>query len=78
MLTTGQSWLSWDSSTSDFVNEAVKMFHDLIDAKLDAICLHGSLAMGCFYPPKSDVDCLYWFLNQSAQKSTRLFTKRFC
>ena len=40
------------------MNQAALVFQSTLGANLDAIYLHGSLAMGCFYPPKSDVDLL--------------------
>ena len=54
----GQKWPDYDPKIKGFVNGAVQIFKDSIPEKLDAVLLHGSLSMGSFYPPKSDIDLL--------------------
>ncbi len=54
----GQKWPDCDPAIREFVENSVQVFKDEIPEKLDAVFLHGSLAMGSFYPPKSDVDLL--------------------
>ena len=54
----GQQWPTCDPDIKAFVDSAVQIFKDVIFEKLDAVLLHGSLAMGSFYPPKSDIDLL--------------------
>ena len=54
----GQKWPDCDLRIKEFVNGAVQVFKDSIPEKLEAVFLHGSLAMGSFYPPKSDIDLL--------------------
>lgn len=54
----GQKWPDCDPKITEFVNSAMQVFKDSIHEKLDAVFLHGSLAMGSFYPPKSDIDLL--------------------
>lgn len=53
-----QKWPGCDPKIKEFVNNTAHIFEDLVPEKLDAIFLHGSLAMGSFYPPKSDIDLL--------------------
>lgn len=54
----GQKWPDCDAKIKAFLNDAVRVFRDIVPQKLDAVILHGSLAMGAFYPPKSDLDLL--------------------
>ena len=54
----GQKWPDCDSKIKEFVNGVVQVFKDSIPEKLEAVFLHGSLAMGSFYPPKSNIDLL--------------------
>ena len=54
----GQKWTDCDPKTKEFVTSALQVFKDSIPEKLEAVFLHGSLAMGSFYPPKSDIDLL--------------------
>lgn len=66
----GQSWNNCDPSVKNFVNDAVAVFKEAIPEKLSAVILHGSLAMGSFYPPKSDIDLLI-LVNYSLTESER-------
>lgn len=54
----GQSWSDCDPKVKEFVNNAITVFKEVIPEKLSAVILHGSLGMGSFYPPKSDIDML--------------------
>ncbi len=40
------------------LDDLVQLFHDTLDDALLGVYLHGSLAMGCFNPQKSDIDLL--------------------
>ncbi|MBK5112247.1 MAG: DUF4111 domain-containing protein [Candidatus Heimdallarchaeota archaeon] len=42
----------------DILNSIVEIFQSNLDNKLEAIYLHGSLALGCFNPNISDIDLL--------------------
>lgn len=54
----GQKWPNCDPPIRDFIIRSVELLKTEIGTNLRAIYLHGSLAMGSFYPPKSDVDLL--------------------
>ncbi len=54
----GQNWNDCNPKVKEFVNSAITVFKEIIPEKLSAVILHGSLAMGSFYPPKSDIDLL--------------------
>lgn len=41
-----------------YLDQAVELFKDELGTNLSGIYLHGSLAMGCFHPDKSDIDLL--------------------
>ncbi|MCM1121523.1 MAG: DUF4111 domain-containing protein [Eubacterium sp.] len=42
----------------NILDEFVSMTRQVIESKLTGIYLHGSLAMGCFHPAKSDIDLI--------------------
>ncbi|MFF2479971.1 aminoglycoside adenylyltransferase domain-containing protein [Paenibacillus sp. NPDC058071] len=44
--------------TPYFLNRAVDLFREEMGSNLVGVYLHGSLAMGCFNPNKSDIDLL--------------------
>ncbi len=54
----GQKWPDCDPKIKELIDNTVQVFKDVIPEKLGAVFLHGSLAMGSFYPPKSDIDLL--------------------
>lgn len=54
----GQQWINCDPKVRNFVEKTVVILQEELSKKLQAIFLHGSLAMGSFYPPKSDIDLL--------------------
>lgn len=67
----GESWSNCDPKVKEFVNSAITVFKEVIPEKLSAVILHGSLAMGSFYPPKSDIDILILvngFLDENEQR----------
>jgi predicted nucleotidyltransferase len=41
-----------------YLDQAVELFKEELGTNLSGIYLHGSLAMGCFHPDKSDIDLL--------------------
>lgn len=41
-----------------YLDQAVTLFKEELGANLSGIYLHGSLAMGCFHPDRSDIDLL--------------------
>lgn len=44
--------------TQAFLDKLVKLFKEELQENLSGLYLHGSLAMGCFNPSKSDIDFL--------------------
>lgn len=44
--------------TLAYLDQAVDLFKEELGTNLSGIYLHGSLAMGCFHPEKSDIDLL--------------------
>lgn len=54
----GQKWPACDMETAAFIAAVVHAVKGELGDKLDCICLHGSLALGSYYPPKSDIDIL--------------------
>lgn len=46
------------TDTSLYLNKIVDLFRQLFEDRLIGIYLHGSLAMGCFHPDRSDIDFL--------------------
>lgn len=54
----GQRWPDCDPDVQRFVLGIVGALHRELSTELVGIYLHGSLAMGSYYPPKSDVDLL--------------------
>lgn len=53
-----QSWHDCDPDIRRHVEDMVKALRDLLSPDLTGVYLHGSLAMGSFYRPKSDIDVL--------------------
>lgn len=54
----GQAWPRCDADVAEFLEGTVAVTHRALGADLVGIYLHGSLAMGCYYRPKSDLDLL--------------------
>ena len=53
-----QAWGQVDPDLGDWVLGVTGALEHVLDSQLTAIYLHGSLAMGSYYRPKSDVDLL--------------------
>ena len=53
-----QSWTECDEDVRAFVDSVVNVFRSELGDNLVCVYLHGSLAMGSYYRPKSDVDIL--------------------
>ena len=51
-----QSWPNCDKAVYIYINGFVELLKDKLAANLVGIYLHGSLAMGSYFPPKSDMD----------------------
>jgi len=67
-----QSWQNCDNDIKDFVSDLVSKLEEELSGNLVGIYLHGSLAMGSYYRPKSDIDLIVVVagkLNASARKS---------
>lgn len=54
----GQSLYTCDRAIRDFIFVARDFICGVLGADAVGVYLHGSLAMGSFYPPKSDIDIL--------------------
>jgi len=53
-----QSWPDCDRKIRDYVMGLVEMLKDRLGDNLTGVYLHGSLAMGSYFPPKSDIDII--------------------
>lgn len=53
-----QSWQNCDDDVKSFVNELVAKLQSELGHNLVGVYLHGSLAMGSYYRPKSDIDVI--------------------
>ena len=53
-----QSWSGADPDVQAYVEAAVRVFVRELGDRLAGVVLHGSLAAGCFYRAKSDLDLL--------------------
>ncbi len=53
-----QKWPDCCPQLKNYVNGFVKLFDTQLGRQLLGVYLHGSLAMGCWYFPKSDLDLL--------------------
>jgi streptomycin 3"-adenylyltransferase len=54
----GKHWDDCDDETRAFVKEAVAILRSHLGTDLRSVLLHGSLAHGCYFIPKSDIDIL--------------------
>jgi len=52
------SWITCPESVRRQINNLLATFQAAISSNLTGIYLHGSLAMGCFNPARSDIDLL--------------------
>lgn len=53
-----QSWQNCDEDIKQFVFDLVTVHRKQLSGNLVGVYLHGSLAMGCYYRPKSDLDVI--------------------
>lgn len=53
-----QSWEDCDEDIKQFVLDTTRKLEDNLDDNLIGVYLHGSLAMGSYYRPKSDIDLI--------------------
>ena len=53
---TPQAWPDCDKAIYNYINGFVELLKDKLAVSLVGIYLHGSLAMGSYFPPKSDMD----------------------
>ena len=51
-----QSWFDCDTDTHNYITGFVDLLKEKLEACLVGVYLHGSLAMGSYFPPKSDLD----------------------
>lgn len=66
----GSRWPDCDAAVKAHIDGFVTLLRESLGEKLVGIYLHGSLAMGCYYAPKSDIDLL--IVARSAPESDRL------
>lgn len=59
-----QSWENCDEDIKQFILNLITVLEDELSDNLVGIYLHGSLAMGCYYRPKSDLDVIVVVQNQ--------------
>ncbi|HMS50239.1 MAG TPA: DUF4111 domain-containing protein [Candidatus Saccharibacteria bacterium] len=59
-----QSWKNCDEDIKQFVLALVAVLENELSDNLVGVYLHGSLAMGCYYRPKSDLDIIVVVENQ--------------
>ncbi|WP_236013414.1 aminoglycoside adenylyltransferase domain-containing protein [Paenibacillus glycanilyticus] len=58
-----------------FLEKAVSIFRSILSDNLTGIYLHGSLAMGCFNPQKSDIDLILVVKNKLSKEELQLMTR---
>ncbi|TBL79154.1 aminoglycoside adenylyltransferase domain-containing protein [Paenibacillus thalictri] len=58
MVIRAQVWSDCDEDIKQFVEKLVERLKTILGNQLIGIYLHGSLAMGCYYRPKSDIDLI--------------------
>ena len=51
-----QSWLECDKAVHAYIDGFVELLKEKLESRLIGVYLHGSLAMGSYFPPKSDMD----------------------
>ena len=66
LKTKPQSWSNCDETIHKYINGLIDLFMLRLGENLVGIYLHGSLAMGSYFPPKSDIDLLI-VVNQSIE-----------
>ncbi|WP_096189610.1 aminoglycoside adenylyltransferase domain-containing protein [Evansella halocellulosilytica] len=60
-----------------YLNKIVHVFRERLDENLVGVYLHGSLAMGCFNPDKSDVDLLVIIKNKIPYEKKKCIVNEF-
>ncbi|GIK84163.1 MAG: streptomycin 3''-adenylyltransferase [Patescibacteria group bacterium] len=58
MSSKAQSWINCDEDIKQYIQSVVRNISDLLGRSLVGIYLYGSLAMGSYYRPKSDIDLI--------------------
>lgn len=53
-----QKWPDCDEPIRNYIAQFVELMKQALDDRLIGVYLHGSLAMGSYYPPKSDMDLI--------------------
>lgn len=53
-----QIWPHCDPAVKEYLRRFAQLLEDALDGRLVGLYLHGSLAMGSYYPPKSDMDVI--------------------
>ncbi|MCL2671896.1 MAG: GrpB family protein [Clostridiales bacterium] len=53
-----QSWPTCDAEIREYINGLVHLLVEKLGENLIGVYLHGSLAMGSYFPPKSDMDLI--------------------
>ena len=53
-----QHWSNCDYRIKEYINGFINLLKYNLRENLKGIYLHGSLAMGCYYYPKSDIDVI--------------------
>ncbi|MDR1687052.1 MAG: DUF4111 domain-containing protein [Clostridiales bacterium] len=51
-----QTWETCDDDIRAYINSFVGLLRNILKENLAGVYLHGSLAMGSYFPPKSDMD----------------------
>jgi len=51
-----QSWPDCDKAVYRYITGFINLLKKELHTNLAGVCLHGSLAMGGYFPPKSDMD----------------------
>ena len=64
MSNKAQSWQNCDEDIKQFILDLVAVLQAELSDNLVGVYLHGSLAMGCYYRPKSDLDIVVVVHNQ--------------
>lgn len=62
--------------TQYYLDRAVDLFKEEMDSNLVGVYLHGSLAMGCFNPNKSDIDLLIIAQEKLSTENSKRIAKK--
>ena len=72
----GQAWETCESTIRAWIESVVSGLGDELGDNLVGVYLHGSLASGSFYPPKSDLDLLFVASTSLSAAQRRSFAVR--